>query len=200
MLDDTTFSETDTALSPITDTTSQIQLISAEEQANISALVAARDKEELQAQLDLFNATQTKKNILRLTRLSGVLDKVDEQLISRLESRPDQISTKDVLEIMNAVSNQVERINNFNAKVADATKPSITAIQNKTEINVNVTPQLSRDEKAGVMDAVAALLKQLRQPVTTGPEISPSTSSASEAEFSTIPATYTDVSIEEEKE
>lgn len=145
-------------------TTPQNGIIPLDQATTVNAIMEAESKKELEKQLELFNLSQTKKNVLRLTRLNGLLNQADEQLINRLEKRPDQLTTKDILDIMNVVSGQVERINEFNSKFVEETKPSITAVQhNKTEVNINMTPNLTRDEKGEVMDAVASLLKQLNK-------------------------------------
>lgn len=144
--------------------TPQNGIMPSDQATTINAIMEAESKKELEKQLELFNLSQTKKNVLRLTRLNGLLNQADEQLINRLEKRPDQLTTKDILDIMNVVSGQVERLNEFNDKFAEETRPSITAVQhNKTEVNINMTPNLTRDEKGEVMDAVAALLKQLNK-------------------------------------
>lgn len=139
-------------------------LVSLEQAKSVDAIVEADTRQELEKQLELFNLNQTKKNVLRLARLNGLLDQADEQLLHRLEKRPDQLTTKDILDIMNTVSAQVDRINDFNDRFAEDTKSTIKIAQhNTTEVNINMTPDLTRDEKNDVMDAVASLLKQLKQ-------------------------------------
>lgn len=139
-------------------------LVSLEQAKSVDAIVEADTRQELEKQLELFNLNQTKKNVLRLARLNGLLDQADEQLLHRLEKRPDQLTTKDILDIMNTVSAQVDRINDFNDRFAEDTKSTIKIAQhNTTEVNISMTPDLTRDEKNDVMDAVASLLKQLKQ-------------------------------------
>lgn len=139
-------------------------LVSLEQAKSVDAIVGADTRQELEKQLELFNLNQTKKNVLRLARLNGLLDQADEQLLHRLEKRPDQLTTKDILDIMNTVSAQVDRINDFNDRFTEDTKSTIKIAQhNTTEVNISMTPDLTRDEKSDVMDAVASLLKQLKQ-------------------------------------
>lgn len=139
-------------------------LVSLEQAKSVDAIVEADTRQELEKQLELFNLNQTKKNVLRLARLNGLLDQADEQLLHRLEKRPDQLTTKDILDIMNTVSAQVDRINDFNDRFAEDTKSTIKIAQHNTmEVNIDMTPDLTRDEKSDVMDAVASLLKQLKQ-------------------------------------
>lgn len=139
-------------------------LVSLEQAKSVDAIVEADTRQELEKQLELFNLNQTKKNVLRLARLNGLLDQADEQLLHRLEKRPDQLTTKDILDIMNTVSAQVDRINDFNDRFTEDTKSTIKIAQHDTtEVNISMTPDLTRDEKNDVMDAVASLLKQLKQ-------------------------------------
>lgn len=144
----------DTKLAPV--------VLDTKEKEIAHSIVVAEDKEELQKQFDLFNLNQAKKNALRIIKLESLMGKVEDQLIDRVEKRPDLMSTKDILEIMNTVSGQVDR----SQKTIDSLKdrPMITAVQ-KNDITVNVgTDALDRDSKERVIDAITKLLKQAQQP------------------------------------
>ena len=128
----------------------------------LARIIDAETKIELQNQFELFNINQSKKNALRIVKLSNLLDKVEDQAIERFERRPDQVSNKELLEYMNVVSNQIERAQ----KSVDTLKdmPAIQINSQTNEININVAPQLDRDSKGRVMEAIAALLKQAKNP------------------------------------
>lgn len=124
-------------------------------------IINAPTKEELQTQFDLFNINQSKKNALRVVKLNNLLDKVEDQAIERFEKRPDQVSNKELLEYMNVISNQIDRAQKSVDGLKDTSAIHIT--NQKNELNINVGPQLNRDSKERVMDAIAILLKQVQK-------------------------------------
>jgi len=59
---------------------------------------------------------------------------------------------------MQIVSSQIEKSQNVVDSLQD--KPMISAVQNNTEVNINVSPTLNRESKEKVIDVIQALLKQ----------------------------------------
>lgn len=135
--------------------------LDAAEKKLIGRIIEAPSKADLQKQFELFNITQSKKNALRVIKLNSLLEKVEDQAIERFEKRPDQVSNKELLEYMNVVSSQIDRAQK---SVTDlSAEPTIHMVNNqKNEVNINVGPQLDRDSKERVMDAISALLKQVQ--------------------------------------
>lgn len=131
------------------------------EQQLVERIIEAPTKAELQHQFDLFNINQSKKNALRIIKLNNLLSKVEDQAIERFERRPDQVSNKELLEYMNVVSNQIDRAQ----KSVDTLSlhPAIQVTNQRNEVNINVGPELDRDSKERVMDAISALLKQVQK-------------------------------------
>lgn len=135
--------------------------LEATEQKLMMKIIEAPTKEDLQAQLELFNINQSKKNAVRVVKLNNLLNKVEDQAIERFEKRPDQVSNKELLEYMNVVSNQIDRAQKSIDSVKDA--PTINITNQKNELNINMGPQLDRDSKEKVMDVISALLKQVKK-------------------------------------
>lgn len=135
--------------------------LEATEQKLMSKIIEAPTRAELQTQLELFNINQSKKNALRIVKLSHLLEKVEDQAIERFERRPDQVSNKELLEYMNVISNQIERAQ----KSVDSLKdiPAISITNQTNELNINVGPKLDKDSKEKVIDVISALLKQVQQ-------------------------------------
>lgn len=125
----------------------------------VQDIVNAPTQEELQAQFDLFNINQSKKNALRIIKLNSLLDRVEDQAIRRFETRPDQISNKELLEYMQVVAGQIDRSQKFIETIKD--KPMIRVNNQHNEVNINIGTELNRDSKERVIDAIQALLKQL---------------------------------------
>lgn len=139
------------------------------EQELMKKIIDAPSRQELQKQFDLFNINQSKKNALRVVKLSNLLDKVEDQAIDRFERRPDQVSNKELLEYMNVVSNQIERAQKSVDSLKDA--PAIHITNQRNELNINVGPELDRDSKERVMDVISVLLKQVQKEALIIPEV-----------------------------
>lgn len=150
------------------------------EQQLIAKIIEAPTKEDLQHQFDLFNMNQSKKNALRIIKLNNLLSKVEDQAIERFEKRPDQVSHKELLEYMNVVSSQIDRAH----KQVDTlnTTPPIQVLTQKNEVNINMgSPELDRDSKERVMDAISKLLQQVQTATAKVADVTPDTPILAEA-------------------
>lgn len=148
---------------PTTVESMTVQTMATEQQV-VKDIVAASNKEELEKQFQLFNMNQVKKNALRIIKLTDLLTKVEDQALERFEKRPDQVSNKELLDYMNAVSNQIEKAQDFNKETLSMEVGGIKIKQEKTEVNINVAPVLGRNEKDRVADVVSLLLNQMKKP------------------------------------
>lgn len=130
------------------------------DQQIINGIVEAESKEELQAQFDLFNMNQSKKNALRMIKLEGLLNKVEDQAIERFEKRPDQVSNRELLDYMQIVSAQIDR----SQRVVDSLeeKEMIRKVTPKTDVTINIGTDLDRDSKANVVGAIKGILDMLK--------------------------------------
>lgn len=125
-------------------------------------ILAAPTARELQEQFDLFNMSQSKKNALRIIKLNSLLDKVEDQAIERFERRPDQISNKELLEYMQVVAGQIDRSQKYIDSLDDKPMIKVNEVNGrKTEVNINVSPELNRESREKVVDAIQVLIKQL---------------------------------------
>lgn len=152
------------------------------EQNLVVKIIEAPTKEDLQTQLDLFNINLSKKNAMRVIKLNNLLDKVEDQVVERIEKRPDLISHRELTDYINVISNQIDRAQ----KSVDALKdsPPIRIVNQKNELNINVGPQLDRDSKERVMDVLAILLKQVqKKPPATDIDINKSENDVIDADI-----------------
>lgn len=138
-------------------------VLSDNENKIIQDIIEAPTKEELQLQFELFNMNQSKKNALRMIKLNNLLDKVEDQVIERFDKRPDQISNRELIDYMTVVSNQIDRTQRLNTDTLNNEGSKIRITNQKNEVNINLGQELNRDEKERVVDAVTALLKQVKQ-------------------------------------
>ena len=112
-------------------------------------------KEELDNVVNLFNLSITKKEMMRALQQNNLLDLILQQMQERIVKRPDEMPTKDLLDMMNAFKNSIERTQTYIDKVENS--PAIQLNDNKKVIvNINT---LSRDENENVINAINMILK-----------------------------------------
>jgi hypothetical protein len=157
-----------------------IPSLNEESQALIKQLIAETDEQKARDLTYLFNANQNKKTMVRVDKLSNLLDTITDQALARFTSRPDEISNKELFDGLKIVQDLIER---GQKQVSGAGEtPLIQVNQQTNEVNIGGAPStLSRDSRERVKSAVMSLLSSI--------------SNASTAEAQ--PAEYTEVEAEE---
>lgn len=120
------------------------------------SIVDEEDISKVKDMINLFNLTQTKKNVIRAMKLSGLYDSVSDKLIERLQKRPDEISYKELVDIFNATQKAIDSANKSLGLIEEM--PTIQLNQQNINISVDNKDELSRDSKIKVMEAVKAFL------------------------------------------
>lgn len=120
----------------------------------VEEIVEEDDSEKLKNLVAIFNANQSKKDIVRNDVFSRLLDSISVQMLERFEKNPNAFSNKDLIEYLNAVKNAKSN------KIDSIEQP---AIQNNTQINVAVVKDgtLNRESKERVISTVQSILKRL---------------------------------------
>lgn len=116
--------------------------------------------EELKEVTSLFNLNMTKKEMARVLQQDELLDLVLQQAGERLKKRPDELSTKDLIDYMNVFQNNVNKTQAIVDKVES--QPMIQINDNK-KVVVSVGG-LDRDSSDNVIDAIKDILKDLNNP------------------------------------
>lgn len=120
------------------------------------SIIDEEDISKVKDMINLFNLTQTKKNVIRAMKLSGLYDNVSDKLIERLQKRPDEISYKELVDIFNATQKAIDSANKSLGLIEEM--PTIQLNQQNINISVDNKDELSRDSKIKVMEAVKAFL------------------------------------------
>lgn len=155
--------ELDTAI----DNSVAVLTLDEEQQQLLKQIIAAPTQQELQAQIDLFNLSQAKKDALRVVKLNTLLGKVEDQAIERFTKRPDEVSNKELLEYMTVVSGQIDRSQKYIDAIKEKTVIKATQInKGDTNVNINIGTDLDKEGKEHVIDAIQGLLKQLQNQET----------------------------------
>ena len=117
-------------------------------------------KEELQDVAAQFNLNITKKEMTRAVTQDELLDLILVQMRDRISKRPDEMPTKDLLDIMSAFRNNIEKTQTYIDRVEES--PSIQYNDNKqVTVNINNVHGLNRDSTENVIDALNDILKNL---------------------------------------
>jgi hypothetical protein len=138
-----------------------------EAKALIDQLILETDEQKSKDLTSLFNANQNKKTMVRVNKLSDLLDTITDQALARFTSRPDEISNKELFDGLKIVQDLIER---GQKQVSGAGEtPLIQFNQQTNEVNIgDTTTALSRDSRERVKSAVLGLLNNLTsQPSNT---------------------------------
>ena len=136
-----------------------------EAKAIIEQIIAEKDDQKARNLTQLFNTNQNKKTMIRVNKLSDLLDTITDQALVRFTSRPDEISNKELFDGLKVVQDLIER---GQKQVSGAGEtPLIQFNQQNNEVNIgNAASNLSRDSRERVKSAVLNLLSSIN---TTAP-------------------------------
>lgn len=132
----------------------------------VTDIIKSDNVNELKELTKMFALNQAKKNALRIVKLNNLLDLVNDQAISRIEKRPDEISNKELLDYMNVVSTQIEKSQKSMTLVEETPLVQLHQQNNSVTVNLNSDSEekMNRDSKEKVIDAVRELLKMVKSP------------------------------------
>ena len=111
--------------------------------------------EELKDVTNLFNLSITKKEMARVMQQNELYDLVLQQAGERLRKRPDELSTKDLIDYMNAFQNSIDKTKVSIDNVENAPTIQVNNDNKKVVLNIN---NLNREESEEVLDALNHLL------------------------------------------
>lgn len=128
--------------------------------ALINKIIAETDEQKTRDLTHLFNANQNKKTMVRVNKLSDLLDTITDQALARFTTRPDEISNKELFDGLKVVQDLIER---GQKQVSGAGEtPLIQVNQQNNEVNIgNAASNLNRDSRERVKSAVLSLLDSL---------------------------------------
>lgn len=134
--------------------------------ALIEQIIAATDEQQTRDLTHLFNANQNKKTMVRVNKLSDLLDTITDQALARFTTRPDEISNKELFDGLKVVQDLIER---GQKQVSGAGEtPLIQVNQQTNEVNIGgAASNLNRDSRERVKSAVLGLLDSLTAKQTT---------------------------------
>lgn len=139
--------------------------LSGESLALIEKIIAETDEQKVRDLTYLFNANQNKKTMVRVNKLSDLLDTITDQALARFTMRPDEISNKELFDGLKIVQDLIDRGQKQVSGVGET--PLIQVNQQTNEVNIGTSPTaLSRDSRERVKSAVLSLLNGISaQPI-----------------------------------
>lgn len=116
-------------------------------------LINSTDSSNINDIIDIFNLNMKKKDIVRANALSGIQDKISEQIQQRIDNRADEFSNKDLLDYFKTVQEFISKsVNN-----PDTVK--VPTIQINQQNNVSLPGALNKDSRDRVLEAVQSIIK-----------------------------------------
>lgn len=141
--------------------TQMVPSLNEESLALIEKIITENDEQKTRDLTHLFNVNQNKKTMIRVNKLSDLLDSITDQALLRFSSRPDEISNKELFDGLKIVQDLIERGQKQVSGVTET--PLITVNQQNNEVNIGSDNAggLSRDSRERVKNAVMSLLTNL---------------------------------------
>lgn len=147
--------------------------LNTESKALLSKIIAETSLEKSKELTQLFNVNQNKKTLVRVDKLSELMDAITNQALTRFTQRPDEISNQELLQSLKTVSELIEK-GQKQATAPEAT-PLIQINQQNNDLHIGdgATKGLGRDSRERVKNAVLSLLGQIQgtQQIPTTPAI-----------------------------
>lgn len=144
------------------DGTTSLSLVSLDDtsKALLKQIILETDEHKSRDLTYLFNVNQNKKTLVRVDKLSTLLDTITDQALARFTERPDEISNKELFDGLKIVQDLIERGQKQVSGVGET--PLIQVNQQTNEVNIGGAPSsLSRDSRERVKAAVLGLLDNL---------------------------------------
>lgn len=162
----------ETALEPVNSDTTEVapNTIRLDEVSKtlLEQIINETDEQKTKDLTHLFNNNQNKKTMVRVDKLSNLLDTITDQALARFTQRPDEISNKELFDGLKIVQDLIER---GQKQVTGAGEtPLIQVNQQTNEVNIgNNSTMLNRESRERVKAAVMGLLDNIitKQPTET---------------------------------
>ena len=115
-------------------------------------IINETDMSKLNDLTKLFELNRKKKDIARANKLSNLLTIIDDEIVTRVSEQPESIKDQDLVKYMQSAQEAIS------AGVDAGSQITQINITNKTNVNVNNQPQLSRESRQRALNAVKEIL------------------------------------------
>lgn len=118
-------------------------------------MIKEQDIDEFNKIKSLFDLSMKKKEIIRVSKLNDLQDLAVNEMEHRLSNRPGEFSNKDLITYFKAIQ---ETIDGSNTDLDDVDMSTIKVVQNQVNININDEPELDRESKNRVIEAIRSIM------------------------------------------
>lgn len=123
----------------------------------VEDIVNENDPQKLNNLISLFNVAQQKKNIVRASKYSDILDSISNEMLTRFDNNPNMFSNKDLLEWVDTLQKTLEKTGRETSDVSAITAPLIIQQNN---VNIGEQPKLSQESKEKILDVIKAIMNK----------------------------------------
>lgn len=112
--------------------------------------------------INLFNANEAKRNMLRINKLGKLYDSITDQMVERIEKRPDNFSNDDLVKYAKVTQDALKQSSEIINKVKE--EPLIAVQQNTVNVvNVEDNNRLTKESRDRITGAVKSILDKLNK-------------------------------------
>ena len=122
-------------------------------------IIEENDVDRTKEMVKLFNLNQSKKNVIRVLKLTSLLDKISDQIVKRFDDRPGEFSNADLISYMQTIQAAIDKANKTLDLVQET--PAIQ-INNNTQVNVVEGKVFNREERQRIIDAVNSIVERAK--------------------------------------
>ena len=131
--------------------------ITDDSQELVEKILLEQNPDELKKLTALFNAAQSKKNIVRSLRFNELLDTICDEMQSRFSTNPYGIDNDQIIKWLKSVQGIVDKNNAYVESINDT-----PLIQKNIQVNntINLIDSMSKESKDRVAEVVKNILLQ----------------------------------------
>jgi len=126
----------------------------------LNQLITEQDANKQKDLTYLFNQNQNKKTMVRVNKMSDLLDAITEQAMARITQRPDELSNKEMFDAMKTISDLIDK-GQKQVLGTEQEAPFLQINQQNNEINMDQSGGLNRESRDRVKNAVLSLLNEI---------------------------------------
>lgn len=123
-------------------------------------IIKEKDPTNLKKLSQLFKITSAKKEILRIIKLTNLLDLAEDEAVKRFENNPELIENKYLISFMDTIQNSIERANRTLGLIEDTPDVLIPTVN---ILNVNKSDELDLQSREKIQFTVNAILTKLKE-------------------------------------
>ena len=125
----------------------------------VNKIIDEEDPQKTKNLISLFNNTQIKRGIARISKLNDILDLTCTKVEERLQKRGDELTNQELLQCLQVITNTIEKTNKELNNTEDM--PTISLQQNN-QINVNIAQQLPRESREKITDIINDIINRAK--------------------------------------